>query len=90
MLHFLEYVLASFEHDFRLSDLDMVAKRLMPVHIQQHLQALDRVASMEAQYMRHWCLCLYAFWIAVIIDVSNLLYIKWYFPMDNLLQCIKY
>ena len=40
----------------RISNLDMAAKRLMPIDIQQHLQALGRIASSKAQYKVHWSL----------------------------------
>ena len=40
----------------RISSMDMPAKRLMPIHIQQHLEALGKIASVETQYEHNWSL----------------------------------
>ena len=45
--------------------MDMPAKRLMPIHIQQHLEALGKIASVETQYEHNWSLglCSWQGWL---------------------------
>lgn len=44
--------------ELRICRIDMTARKLMPIHIAQHLKALDRLADMDVVDRETWTLVL--------------------------------